>query len=151
MKTDHPGEAHPPIRPDRLRPFSPPEARPRIDSIGRGRILSLQGAALPLMAVWPLIGFMLDPSAGWDGLLLLLGGVTSLAMIPIVLATGPWPEWAVAMVVVLVWMVIWLAPAWILRRRLGSVGAMILLLLIQSLLSLIQAGLGSLMWLTRGV
>lgn len=151
MKPGHSGEAHPPIQSDRLRPVPPPEARPVASPIGRGRMLSLQGMALPCMAVWPLLGMAFDPSAGLDELILLLGSVTSLATIPVMLITGPWPDWVLAAVVMLIWMLIWLAPAWFLRRRLRSWGAMILLLSIQSFLSLIQAGLGSLMWLTRDI
>ncbi len=107
--------------------------------------------ALPCMAVWPLLGMAFDPSAGLDGLILLLGSVTSLVTIPVMLITGPWPDWLLAAVVILVWMLIWLAPAWILRRRLHTWMAMILVLSMQSLLSLIQAGLGSLMWLSRDI
>ena len=103
------------------------------------------------MAVWPILGMVLGPTLGGDLWLLLLGGLTVIISLPVMVVTGPFSESVMVVVVVFVWCLAWLLPPWTFRHLLRSTRAVILLLLAQSLISLVQSGLGLLMWLGRDI
>ena len=151
MNDHSPNDSHPPIDADRIRPAASSAATRDAPPVQGRRILAIQGLSILVMAIWPLLGMAFDLPAGTDGLVLLLGGVTIILLVPFMMVAGSFPEPVTAGLVILFWSLVWLLPAWSLRRRLRSRRAVIVLLLVQSLFSLAQTLMGSLMWVTRGV
>ncbi|MBC04467.1 MAG: hypothetical protein CMJ34_14370 [Phycisphaerae bacterium] len=151
MNDHSPNDSHPPTDADRIRPAASSAATRDDPPVEGRRIPAIQGLSLVVMAVWPLLGTASNLPAGIDGLVLLLGGVTIILSVPIMMVTGSFPEPVTTGLVILLWVLVWLLPAWSFRRRLRSRRAVIVLLLVQSLFSLAQTVMGTLMWLAREV
>lgn len=109
--------------------------------------------SLVVMLPWPLFGILAclglslfdKPSEA----VLMFGGVTLFFLLPLALITNE--QWVYAVIIGTLWLVVLLAPLWFSRKIAHPRFNMAMIFVLQSLISAIQAGLGFLMILGKGI
>lgn len=79
----------------------------------------------------------------------MFGGVTLFFLLPLALITNE--QWVYAVIIGTLWLVVLLAPLWFSRKIAHPRFNMAMIFVLQSLISAIQAGLGFLMILGKGI
>ena len=109
--------------------------------------------SLVVMLPWPLFGILAclalslfeKPSES----MLMFGGVTLVFLLPLALITNE--QWVYELFIGILWLVVLLAPLWFSRKIVHPRFNMAIIFVLQSLISAVQAGLGFLFILGKGV
>ena len=136
-------------------PYEPPKAESQAQAVvtahdaeAKPGVLFVFAGSVVAMLPWPLIAIGL---CQWLSIFdragevpFLFGGVTLLFLIPIMFIAPP-PEWLVDTIIMTIWILVLILPAFVVARRRQSWSNVILMFTLQANFSLMQAGLAFLM------
>lgn len=124
-----------------------PESRAPRAQLAKRLIVSLL-----LMLPWPLIAAILlwDQFDQANEALLMLGGLTAMLLFPLILA-GQYADILFATAISLVWLIAWLAPPLLLRRRVAGDSGVLAMWAGQTIFAILQVVMGALLIIGKSV